>query len=45
MGVGSVGREVVGFIAVSKPLLNAVDHAACHGKGDQGCSEEVADDC
>ena len=34
MGVGSVGREVVGFCAVCKPLLNAVDHAADHGEGD-----------
>ena len=43
MGVGSVGREVVGFVAVCKPLLNAMDHAADHGEGDLGCSEEVAE--
>jgi hypothetical protein len=38
MIVGRVDGKVVGFIAVSKPLLNALDHAAAHGRGDLGCS-------
>jgi hypothetical protein len=43
VGVGSVGSEVIGFGAVCKPLLNAVNHAADHGEGDLGCLEEVAE--
>ena len=38
MSVGRVGGKVIGFIAVSKPLLNALDHAADHGRGDLGCA-------
>jgi hypothetical protein len=36
MGVSRVGRKVVGFVAIDQPLLDALYHAACHGKGDQG---------
>jgi len=36
MGIRSVAGEVVEFVAVDKPLFNAVYHAADHGKGDLG---------
>ena len=36
MGIRSVGSKVVEFVAIDKPLLDAVYHAADHGKGDLG---------
>ena len=38
MIIERVGRKVIEFIAVSKSLLNALDHAADHGRGDLGCA-------
>jgi hypothetical protein len=43
MGVRRVGRKVVGFVAVDKPLLDVLYHAAYHGTGDQGSAEEVTE--
>ena len=36
MGIRGVGSKVVEFFAVDKLLLDAVYHAADHGKGDLG---------
>ena len=36
MSISSVGSKVAGFVAVDKSLLDAVYHAADHGRGDLG---------
>ena len=36
MGTRRVSSKVVDFVAVDKPLLDALYHAAYHGTGDLG---------
>ena len=33
-----VGRKVIEFVSVNKPLLDALYHTAYHGRGDLGCA-------
>ena len=47
MGISRVGSKVVGFVAVDEPLLDTMDHAAYHRRGDLGFAYKVIEygDC